>query len=346
MKKLNKIKIGNNYPTFIIAEISANHNQSLKSALKMIDQASKCGVSAVKIQTYTPDEMTIQSAKGSFFIKDKNSIWKGQKLYDLYKKGTTPREWHKKLFQYARKKKIILFSTPFSTSAVDFLETFKPPIYKISSFECNDFELIARVARTKKPIIISTGMASIKEISECVNVAKKNGAKKIILLKCTSTYPAPHKDLNLRSIAYLKKKFNCDVGFSDHSLGLTAPVISVACGATVIEKHFKINEKGLDSKFSINSSDMKRLVDECRIAKASLGKIFLGTSKSEKNNTKYKRSLFLVKDIKKGEKITKKHIKSIRGGYGAAPKFLNFILNKKAKKNFLSPKPFKLQMLS
>ena len=326
-KKINTLKIGSNYPPFIIAEISANHNQSLKSAIKMIDQAVKCGVSAVKIQTYTADEMTLNSSKGSFFIREKNSLWRGQKLYDLYKRGTTPRKWHKKLFEHAKKKRIILFSNP--------------PIYKISSFECNDLELIARVAQTKKPIIISTGMASIKEISDSVAIAKKNGAKKIILLKCTSTYPAPFKDLNLRSINYLKKKFNCEVGFSDHSLGLTAAISSVALGATVIEKHFKINSNGLD-----NSVEMKKLVDECNIAKKSLGKIFLGVSVSEKNNIKYKRSLFLIKDVEKNEKITKNHIKSIRGGYGLPPKLLHYVLKKKSKKKYLAPKPLKLDMFN
>ena len=345
-KKINTLKIGSNYPPFIIAEISANHNQSLKSAIKMIDQAVKCGVSAVKIQTYTADEMTLNSSKGSFFIREKNSLWRGQKLYDLYKRGTTPRKWHKKLFEHAKKKRIILFSTPFSIDAVDFLEQFNPPIYKISSFECNDLELIARVAQTKKPIIISTGMASIKEISDSVAIAKKNGAKKIILLKCTSTYPAPFKDLNLRSINYLKKKFNCEVGFSDHSLGLTAAISSVALGATVIEKHFKINSNGLDSAFSINSVEMKKLVDECNIAKKSLGKIFLGVSVSEKNNIKYKRSLFLIKDVEKNEKITKNHIKSIRGGYGLPPKLLHYVLKKKSKKKYLAPKPLKLDMFN
>lgn len=346
MKKNNNLKIGFNYPPFIVAEISANHNQSLKLALRMIDEAAKCGVSAIKIQTYTADEMTLDSSKGSFFIKEKNSLWKGQKLYDLYKKGTTPRNWHKKLFQYAKKKGIILFSTPFSIEAVDFLEEFNPPLYKISSFECNDLELIARVAQTKKPMIISTGMASIKEIKESVATAKKNGAKEIILLKCTSTYPAPYQDLNLNSISYLKKKFNCEVGFSDHSLGLTAAISSIALGATVIEKHFKINNKGLDSDFSINSIEMKKLVKECNIAKNSLGKVFLGVSKSESSNIKYKRSLFLIKDVKKNEKITKKNIKSIRGGYGLPPKYLKFVLKKKSKKRYLAPKALKLDMLN
>ena len=298
----SKIKIGNKYPVFLIAEISANHNSSIENAKKLILSASKAGASAVKLQTYTPEEMTINTSKGSFFIKEKSSIWKGQKLFDLYAKGCTPREWHKELFNFAKKNNILLFSTPFSVSAIDFLEKFNPPLYKIASFENNDFELIERAAKTKKPLIISTGMASENHLHKIIRFAKKKGSKKIILLKCTSSYPAPYKDLNLISIKHMKKKFKCEIGFSDHSLGIVPAITSVALGATVIEKHFKINEKGLDSKFSIGEKEFQNLVDGCKIAKLSYGRKFLGISKSESNSVKYKRSLYLVKNVKKGEK--------------------------------------------
>ena len=339
-----KINIGLNKPVFVIAEISANHNSSLSTAKKMIVEAAKSGVSAVKIQTYTPEEMTLNSSKGGFFIKEKNSLWKGQKLFDLYKKGTTPREWHAELFETAKKNNIILFSTPFSVSAVDFLEKFNPPLYKIASFENNDYELISRVIKTRKPKIISLGMAKENEIIDIVSFAKKKKAKKIILLKCTSSYPAPFEDLNLSTIEYLRKKFNCEIGFSDHSIGIIPAITSVAYGASVIEKHFKINEKGLDSKFSINQYDFKNLVSACQIAKKSRGKIFFGISKSEKNSTKYKRSLYLIKDIQKGEKITSDHINSIRGGKGDEPKNLFKYINRIAKKKLLSPLPLNLSL--
>lgn len=337
------IKIGDKYPTFIIAEISANHNSSLESAKKLILSASRAGASAVKIQTYTPEEMTINTSKGSFFIKEKNSLWKGQKLFDLYAKGCTPREWHKELFNFAKKKNILLFSTPYSVGAIDFLEKFNPPLYKIASFENNDFELIERAAITKKPLIISTGMASEKHLNEVVKFAREKGSKKIILLKCTSSYPAPYKDLNLISIKYMKEKFNCEIGFSDHSLGIIPAITSVALGANVIEKHFKINEKGLDSKFSIDASAFKNLVEGCNIAKLSFGRKFLGISKSENNSVKYKRSLYLVKNIKKGEKITSDHIRSIRGGYGDDPIKLKKYIGMKAKRNFKFPLALKLK---
>lgn len=337
-----KLQIGTKYPTFIIAEISANHNSSLENAKKLILSASRAGASAVKIQTYTPEEMTINTSKGSFFINEKNSLWKGQKLFDLYAKGCTPREWHKELFNFAKKKNILLFSTPFSVSAIDFLEQFNPPLYKIASFENNDFELIEKAARTKKPLIISAGMASENHLNKVVKFAKKMGSKKIILLKCTSSYPAPYEDLNLSSINYMKKKFKCEIGFSDHSLGVVAATTSIAFGATVIEKHFKIDEKGLDAKFSIDEKDFTQLIENCRIAKKSIGKIFLGISKSENNSVKYKRSLYLTRDIKKGEKITSKYIRSIRGGYGDNPLNLKKYFGMKAKKNLKSPLALKL----
>lgn len=343
MKK-KKIKIGSKYPPFIIAEMSANHGGSLKKALKIIDMAAESGASAVKIQTYTADEMTLNSTKGGFYIKDKKNIWKGQKLYDLYKGASTPRKWHKQLFERARKRNIILFSTPFSVQSVEFLEQFDPPLYKISSFENNDLELIERVAKTKKPIIVSIGMASENEVKSIIKTIKKFSKNKIILLKCTSAYPSPFEDLNLKSINYMKKKFNCEIGLSDHSIGITAPIVSTAFGATVIEKHFKIDEKGFDAKFSLNPSQFSECVKECNNAKKSLGKVYLGPSNSEKDYIKYRRSLYLTKDIEQNELFSKKNISSIRGGKGLDPKYLKFFIGKKAIKKFKSSRPLSFKM--
>ncbi len=342
--KLNELKIGSKFDPFIIAELSANHNGSLKKFLKMITIAKKIGVSAVKIQTYTAEDMTVNSNRGSFFISEKNNLWKGQKLYDLYKKGTTPLEWHSKLFKHAKKEKILLFSTPFSVRAVNFLEKFKPKLYKISSFENNDFELLERVAATKKPIIISSGISNLKKFSESINFLKKKGAKNIIILKCTSSYPAKLNELNIRSIPFLKKKFKTEVGFSDHSIGNLAALTSISLGSTVIEKHFNIDKTGLDAKFSSTLDDMKSLVTDSKKIKKILGEKKVEITPSEKPSIKYKRSLILVKDIKKNEKFTRDHIKSLRGAYGVEPKFLKKLIGKTSRKNYISPKSIKIDM--
>ena len=344
MKK-NKINIGINHQPFIIAEMSANHSNSLKNALKLIDKAAYSGASAVKIQTFTADEMTINSSKKSFYINDKKNLWKGQKLYKLYEKASTPRSWHKALFERAKKKNIILFSTPFSENAVDFLETFNPPLYKIASFENNDLKLIEKVAKTKKPIIISTGMASVSQIKLIIKTIRKFSNNIIILLKCTSSYPAPFQDLNLKTIEQMRKIFKCEIGLSDHSIGITAPILSIAYGATVIEKHFKIDEKGLDAKFSLNPDEFKKCVVECANAKKAIGKNYLGVASSEKNNLKYRRSLFLIKDLKKGKKFTKENISSIRGGKGLDPKFLSNFIGKISLKNLKGPRPLSFKMI-
>lgn len=343
--KLNELKIGSKFDPFIIAELSANHNGSLKKFLKMITVAKKIGVSAVKIQTYTAEDMTVNSKKGSFFISEKNNLWKGQKLYDLYKKGSTPLEWHKKLFDHAKKERILLFSTPFSVKAVDFLEKFKPKLYKISSFENNDFELLARVAKTKKPIIVSSGVSTLTQLSDSIKFLKKKGAKNIIVLKCTSSYPANISELNLNSIPYLKKKFKTEIGFSDHTIGNLAALTSISLGSNVIEKHFNIDDKGLDAKFSSDIENMKSLIIQSKKIKKILGKKELEITKSEKFSIKYKRSLILVKNIKKNEKFTRDHIKSLRGGYGIEPKYLNKIIGKYSKSNYTAPRSLKYNMI-
>ena len=234
---MRSINIGKRYKPFIIAELSGNHNGSINNAIKSIKAAANCGVDAIKLQTYTADTMTINSKKKDFLIKNKHSLWNGYSLYDLYKKAHTPWSWHKKLFE-AKKNGLIYFSTPFDESSINFLKQFKLPLYKVSSFENTDLRLIKLLARTKKPLIISLGLASLRQISEAIKTAKNNGAKKIILLKCTSDYPASNKNINLETIKFLKKKFKCEIGFSDHTKGIGAAVAAVANGATVIEKHF------------------------------------------------------------------------------------------------------------
>jgi len=344
---LNNLKIGKNYKPFIIAEISGNHNGSLKNALKIVRSAAKCGVSAIKLQTYTANTMTINSKKKDFLILDKKSLWKGYSLYKLYQKAHTPWDWHKPLFNEAKKNGLLYFSTPFDHTAVDFLEKFNLPIYKVSSFENTDLRLIKRIAKTKKPLIISLGMANLKEISEAVKTARKSGCKKIILLKCTSDYPAKPEDSNLATIEYLKKKFKCEVGLSDHTLGIGTSIAAIARGATVIEKHFTYNKKlkSVDSKFSLDFKEMKKLVEESIVAWKSIGKIKFKPSKSERRNLKFRRSIYVVKDIKKGQKFNEENIKCIRPGHGIATKYFESILKKASRKNICKGTSLKWSMI-
>ncbi len=343
-----KINIGDKYKPFIIAEMSGNHNGSLSNAIKIVKAAAQAGVSAIKLQTYTADTMTLNSNKKEFLINDKKSIWNGSTLYDLYKKAHTPWSWHKKIFSVAKANGLICFSTPFDDTAVKFLEkNFNPPLYKISSFENTDLRLIKIVAKTKKPMIISLGMASLQEIKNAVYTAKKNGCAKLILLKCTSDYPANPKDANLNSIEYLKKKFNCEIGLSDHTLGIGTSIAAIAKGAVVIEKHFKFSEKNksVDSLFSMTPHQMKSLVYETVNAWKSLGKIKIGVTGNEKNNLKYRRSIYVVKNIKKNELFTSKNIKCIRPGFGLKTIYFEKIINKRAKKNLIMGTPLKKSMI-
>ena len=347
MINLGTHKIGTAYKPFIIAEMSGNHNGSLKRALEIVKQAASCGVSAIKLQTYTPDTMTIKSKKRDFIVTDKKSIWSGKNLYDLYKIAHTPWSWHQKIFQEAKKHGLVYFSTPFDETSLEFLKKFKLPIFKIASFENTDLRLIKLLAKTKKPLIISLGMASIREIKESVRTAKKYGCKKIVLLKCTSSYPANVKELNLASIPFLRKQFNCEVGFSDHTLGIGAAAAAVSLGASVIEKHFTLEKKskGVDEKFSLGPKEMKALVLETNNAWNSVGKKILGVTKSEKSNLKYRRSIYVTKNIIKGEKFTKSNIKCIRPGYGLPTKYYDSILNCSAKKNIKSETALKWKMV-
>ena len=342
MFKIKKRLISVKEKPFIIAEMSGNHNGSLATALKIVDLAAEAGADAIKLQTYTPETITMRASRKEFFIKDKKNLWKNNSLFDLYKKAHTPWAWHKKIFERAQKKKLIYFSSPFDESAVDFLEGLNVPLYKIASFENNHFPLLKKVAETGKPIIMSTGLATLKELKESVNYLRKNGCKNLALLKCTSSYPANPKDLNLKSIHKLKKVFDCEVGFSDHSLGIGAAISAISYGATIIEKHFTLNKlKGVDGKFSSELEELKMLKKESEVAWQAKGNIFLGPTSSEKKYTKFRRSIYISKQIKKGEKFSKDNLKVIRPAYGLHPKYFDRVIGKISKKNIHPGTPLK-----
>lgn len=330
---------------FIIAEMSGNHNKSLERALQIIEAAAKCGIDALKIQTYTADSITIDCDNPEFIIKDENSLWNGERLYTLYQKASTPYEWHKTIFDKCKELGIICFSTPFDSNAVDFLEELNCPIYKIASFENGDFPLLKKVAQTGKPVIMSLGMIGLDEIKEGVNILKINGCKDLTLLKCTSCYPASVENSNLLTIPDLQKHFpDCKIGLSDHTLGIGASIASVVLGAAVIEKHFTLSraDGGVDSSFSMEPQEMKQLVEECNNAYLALGKVNYEISESEKKSLIFRRSLYAVKDIKKGEAFTPSNIRSIRPGFGIHPKHYEEILGKSAKKDFKFGEPLTL----
>jgi len=340
MKKINLIRIGNhiiseNSKPLFIAEMSGNHNQSLIRALSIVDKAAQVGANIIKLQTYTPDTMTLDLKNNDFKIRDKKSLWYNRTLFELYTRGHTPWKWHEKIIKKAKRKKIQCISTPFDESSVDFLEKLKVPAYKIASFENINIPLITKVAKTKKPIIISTGMATISELHESINLIRKHGNNKIILLKCTSTYPASPKDSNVLTIPHMKKLFNCHVGLSDHTLGIGAAIAAVSHGAKIIEKHFTLNREdgGIDSAFSLEPYEMEMLVKESKVAWESLGKTQYGPTVSERKYLQFRRSLYVSKNVKKGEIINKNNIKNIRPGKGLPPKNLSVVLGKKFSKN-------------
>ena len=334
MLKIGKLRISSKDPPRVIAEISANHNQSLSNAIDLIKKASKSGADLVKIQTYSPKSLTLNSKKKDFVIKNSKSLWHKKKLFDLYKIGQTPFEWHKKLFSVAKKNNIILFASVFDEASVDFLEEFDPPAYKIASFESNHYPLIKKVIDTKKPIIISTGLNSFKEISELVKFLRVNKCKNFALMKCTSSYPASFFDLNLKTIKDMRKKFKCEIGYSDHSIGVTAATSSIHYGATFIEKHICLDkQKGIDSKFSLSISKLKNFNLDIFNAYKSIGSVNYGCTKNEKPYLKFKRSIYSSKKIKKGDRFNEDNIKVVRPGYGLEPKFFKKIIGKTSKKN-------------
>ncbi|WP_412479214.1 pseudaminic acid synthase [Azonexus sp. IMCC34839] len=313
--------IGRDAPPFVIAEMSGNHNQSLERALAIVEAVAAAGAHALKIQTYTADTMTLDCNRGEFFIDDPNSLWQGKSLYRLYQEAHTPWAWHGPIFARALELGLIPFSTPFDESAVDFLETLDVPCYKIASFENTDLPLIRKVAKTGKPMIISTGMASVAELDEAVRTARAAGCHHLVLLKCTSTYPATPADTNLRTIPHLRELFGCEVGLSDHTMGVGAAVASVALGATVIEKHFTLSraDGGVDSVFSLEPDEMRALVVESETAWQALGTVNYGASKAEENSKVFRRSIYACRNIAAGEPLTPENIRIIRPGFGLPP---------------------------
>ncbi len=329
------IKIGNHdigvgHTPFVIAEMSGNHNQSLARALEIVEAAAKTGAHALKIQTYTPDTMTLDLDEREFHISDPKSLWAGTSLYKLYGEAYTPWEWHQPIFDRARELGIIPFSTPFDDTAVDFLENLDVPCYKIASFENTDLPLIRRVAATGKPLIISTGMATVAELDETVCAAREAGCKELILLKCTSTYPATADNTNILTIPHLRELFGCEVGLSDHTMGVGVSVASVALGATVVEKHFTLNraDGGVDSTFSMEPAEMAQLVLETERAWQALGQVSYGPTEAEKKSIVFRRSLYVIKDLKAGDVLTSENVRAIRPGLGLPTKYIEMVIGK------------------
>ena len=328
-------KIGKEYKPFIIAEMSGNHNQSMERALAIVEAAAKAGAHALKLQTYTADTMTLDLDEGAFHIDDPENLWQGNSLYKLYQQAYTPWEWHKPIFDRCKELSLIAFSTPFDETAVDFLETLNVPAYKIASFENTDIPLIRKVASTGKPMIISTGMATVAELDETVRTAREAGCNDLILLKCTSAYPASPEHTNLATIPHMRQLFNTQVGISDHTMGIGVSVSSVALGATVIEKHFTLSraDGGVDSAFSLEPEEFRLLVQESERAWQALGIITYGPTAKEKNSLQYRRSLYFVQDLIVGEKITEHNVRAIRPGYGLPAKYYDIILGKRINQN-------------
>lgn len=332
--KIGHINIGQDSAPFIIAELSGNHNQSLERALAIVDVIADSGAHALKLQTYTADTMTLNLTEREFFIDDVNSLWRGNSLYQLYEKAYTPWEWHEALFKRARERNLLAFSTPFDATAVDFLEKLNVPAYKVASFENIDLPLIHKVASTGKPLIISTGMATLAEIDDAVRTAREAGCQELVLLKCTSNYPASPASSNLMSIPTFRSLFNCEVGLSDHTLGIGAAVASIALGAVVIEKHVTLSraEGGVDAAFSLEPQELKQLVTETYTAWEALGTVQIGPTPEEIASKVFRRSLYICEDLQAGDVLTPQNLRAIRPGYGLPPKYLSKLLGKKVSK--------------
>lgn len=332
--KIGNLLVGSDHKPMVIAEMSGNHNQSLDRAKSIIDAAAKAGAHAIKLQTYTPDTMTIDHHGGLFTIDDKDSLWAGRNLYDLYEEAHTPWDWHKPLFDHAKKQGLEIFSTPFDSTAVDFLEDLGVDAYKVASFENTDLPLLRYVAQTGKPVIMSTGLASISDLDDAVNTLRKNGCKDLILLKCTSSYPASPKNTDLLTIPHMSQLFQCQVGLSDHTGGIGAAIGAVALGATVVEKHFTLSraDGGVDAAFSLEPDELKSLVIESERVFQALGKVNYGVQEVEKKSLRFKRSIYVVKDIAVGEKLTHENIRIIRPGDGLKSKFMDEVIGRMAAK--------------
>ena len=333
--KIGKYLIGDSHKPFIIAEMSGNHNQSLDRALAIVDAVAATGAHALKLQTYTADTLTINVSHGEFNINDPKSLWNNRNLYELYQEAHTPWEWHQAIFQRAKEKGIMCFSTPFDDSAVDFLEDLGVEAYKVASFENNHLPLLRKIAKTGKPVIMSTGISTLADIEIAVKTLRENGCKDLVLLKCTSTYPATPENTNLKTIPHLAELFNCYAGLSDHTHGIGVSIASVALGCRVIEKHFTVNraEGGVDAEFSMEPAEFKMLVEESERAFLALGKVTYGIMEDEKKSLTFKRSIYIVEDMKAGEEFTINNIRIIRPGLGIAPKYFEAMLGKRVNSN-------------
>ncbi|WP_390129283.1 pseudaminic acid synthase [Synechococcus sp. HIMB2401] len=345
--KIEGRSIGPGHPPFVIAEMSGNHNQSLDRALAIVEAAAQAGAHAIKLQTYTADTMTLNARGGSFEINDPNSLWSGQNLHDLYKKAYTPWEWHASIMERARALGLICFSSPFDETAVDFLEELGAPAYKIASFENNHLPLIAKAAATRKPLIISTGMATLAELEMAVVAAREAGCKELILLKCTSTYPSTPENTNISTIPHLRSLFNVEVGLSDHTMGVGVAVASVALGASVVEKHFTLAraDGGVDSAFSLEPSEFKSLVIETQRAWESLGQVRYGPSKAESKSMVFRRSIYVASDIFEGDVFNDSNLRIVRPGDGAPPWLLQKLIGCKARRDYKAGTPLYLKDL-
>lgn len=352
MKTINDIQlgdytIGSDHKPFIIAEMSGNHNQSLDRALEIVEKAAEAGAHAIKLQTYTADTMTIDERGGLFSIDDEDSLWYGKNLYELYELAHTPWDWHEPIFKKARELGLMPFSTPFDDTSVDFLEDMGVSAYKVASFENTDWTLLKKIASTGKPVIMSTGAANLSDIDEAVRVLRENGCPDLVLLKCTSTYPATPKNTNLVTIPRMRDIFDCHIGLSDHTLGIGAAVASVALGARVIEKHFTLSraDGGVDAAFSIEPDEMKALVEESERAFLALGDVQFGIQKAEEKSLRYKRSIYVVKDIAEGDEFTKENIRVIRPGDGLQPKYFEKVLGKTSSRDLKRGTPLSWELI-
>ena len=345
--KIGHRKISVAAPPFVIAEMSGNHNQSLDRALEIVEAAAEAGAHALKLQTYTADTITLDISVGEFSINDEQSLWKGRSLYELYKLAHTPWEWHKPIMQRARELGMLCFSTPFDESAVDFLESLNVPAYKIASFEIVHLPLIRKVAATGKPMIISTGMATLSEIDEAVRVAREGGCRDLVLLKCTSTYPATPENSNVLTLPHLRMLFGCEVGLSDHTMGMGASVAAVAHGATVIEKHFTLcrADGGVDSSFSLEPVELRGLVVETERAWQSLGQVSYGPTEAEKKSLLFRRSIYIARDIKAGDMLTSENLRCVRPGMGLQPKYYDLLIGRRVNQDVKKGTPMSLDFV-
>lgn len=330
MKILDR-EIGLNHRPYLIAEMSGNHNQSLERALELVDAAAASGADAIKLQTYTADTMTLNVRAPGFVIDDRNSLWYGRQLFELYQEAHTPWDWHQPIMTRAAEQGLHCFSTPFDESSVDFLESLNVPAYKIASFENTDLPLIRRVAATGKPLIISTGMATVAELDDAVRAARSSGCEQLVLLKCTSTYPATAENTHIATIAHMRNLFACEVGLSDHTMGFGVAVAATALGATVIEKHFTIrrSDGGVDSAFSMEPHELRQLREETVRARAAIGQVSYGPTNDELKSLVFRRSLYIAQDMKAGDVLTRQNLRSVRPGHGLAPKHLDTLVGKR-----------------